>query len=112
MNTAETLPAPFDLAAVMANLQNEQFLHVPVALLQVKEGFNHRRYFDEAALNDLAEDIRRNRIAQPLVIRPNEDKTVFYIIAGERRYRAAQIAGLTNVPCIVRLVSEAEAYAI
>ena len=55
--------------------------------------------FDEKALNELAESIKQHGIIQPLVLRPLGDK--FEIIAGERRYKAATLAGLSNVPGIV-----------
>ncbi len=62
--------------------------------------FQPRLTFDENALRDLASSIKEHGIIQPLVLRKlSEDK--FEIIAGERRYKAAQIAGLENVPAII-----------
>ena len=61
--------------------------------------FQPRISFDEKALNELASSIKQHGIIQPLVVRPLGDK--FEIIAGERRYKAATIAGLTVVPAIV-----------
>ena len=61
--------------------------------------FQPRINFDEKALNELAESIKQHGIIQPLVLRPLGDK--FEIIAGERRYKAATIAGLSTVPAIV-----------
>ncbi len=59
-----------------------------------------RKKFDEASLKDLAQSIKTYGIIQPIIV---EDKDSFYrIIAGERRWRAAKIAGLTEIPCIVR----------
>ena len=59
-----------------------------------------RKKFNEESLNELAESIKTYGIIQPLIVEKNDD---FYrIIAGERRWRAAKIAGLTEVPCIVR----------
>ena len=59
-----------------------------------------RKKFDEASLKDLAQSIKTYGIIQPIIV---EDKDTFYrIIAGERRWRAAKIAGLTEIPCIVR----------
>jgi ParB family chromosome partitioning protein len=65
-----------------------------------------RTTFDEAALQELAESIKQYGIVQPLVASPSGDK--FQIIAGERRWRAAQIAGLKQVPVIVRTTKELE----
>lgn len=61
--------------------------------------FQPRINFDEKALNELAESIKQHGIIQPLVLRPLGDK--FEIIAGERRYKAASLAGLSAVPAIV-----------
>ncbi|MCH5166822.1 MAG: ParB/RepB/Spo0J family partition protein [Erysipelotrichales bacterium] len=61
--------------------------------------FQPRLQFDEASLNELANSIREHGIIQPLVLRRVANK--FEIIAGERRYKAATIAGLTSVPAII-----------
>lgn|SRR5574344_81718 len=61
--------------------------------------FQPRLTFDEKALNELAASIKEHGIIQPLVLRRIGDK--FEIIAGERRYKAATIAGLTEVPAII-----------
>jgi ParB family chromosome partitioning protein len=63
-----------------------------------------RNRFKESALEELAQSIRHNGIIQPLVVRRSGDR--FQIIAGERRWRAAQKAGLHSVPCIVKEVSD------
>lgn len=66
---------------------------------------NPRRYFDEAELQDLAGSIRQHGIVQPVVVRTvGTDR--FEIIAGERRWRAAQLAGLVQIPVIVRDVDD------
>ncbi|MGL4198932.1 MAG: ParB/RepB/Spo0J family partition protein [Allorhizobium sp.] len=66
---------------------------------------NPRRYFDEAELQDLAGSIRQHGIVQPVVVRPvSTDR--YEIIAGERRWRAAQLAGLVQIPVIVRDVDD------
>ncbi|MBR2712983.1 MAG: ParB/RepB/Spo0J family partition protein [Bacilli bacterium] len=61
--------------------------------------FQPRLSFDETALNELAKSIRQHGIIQPLVLRKIGDK--FEIIAGERRYKAAYIAGLSKVPAVI-----------
>lgn len=66
---------------------------------------NPRRYFDENELQDLAASIRQHGIVQPVVVRTVEQNR-FEIIAGERRWRAAQLAGFTEVPVIVRDVDD------
>lgn len=66
---------------------------------------NPRRYFDESELQDLAGSIRQHGIVQPVVVRTRE-KDRFEIIAGERRWRAAQLAGLVGIPVIIRDVDD------
>lgn len=68
---------------------------------------NPRRLFTEADLEDLTQSIREHGIVQPVVVRPAKDSSDRYeLIAGERRWRAAQRAGLTTVPVIIREVDD------
>lgn len=67
---------------------------------------NPRRSFAEEELGDLAQSIREHGIVQPVVVRPTGQDGRHEIIAGERRWRAAQKAGLTEVPVIIRDVSD------
>ena len=67
---------------------------------------NPRRNFAEAELADLAQSIREHGIVQPVVARPAGEAGRFEIIAGERRWRAAQRAGLAQIPVIVRDVND------
>lgn len=68
---------------------------------------NPRRSFAEADLTDLTQSIREHGIVQPVVVRPSPTQSGRYeIIAGERRWRAAQRAGLVEIPVIVREVSD------
>lgn len=68
---------------------------------------NPRRSFGEADLIDLAQSIREHGIVQPVVVRPSPDQSGRYeIVAGERRWRAAQRAGLAELPVIVRDVDD------
>ena len=66
-----------------------------------------RRLFDEEALDELATSIRELGVVQPLTLRLSDDGD-YQIIAGERRWRAAKMAGLTTVPAYVRTVSDSE----
>jgi len=68
-----------------------------------------RKVFDEAKLEELAQSIRSEGLIQPLVVRERPDGG-FCLIAGERRWRAAQRAGLHEVPVVVRNVSPAQAF--
>ncbi len=68
---------------------------------------NPRRLFTEADLEDLTQSIRKHGIVQPVVVRPVEGSPDRYeLIAGERRWRAAQRAGITTVPVIIREVND------
>src|SRR5262245_12248980 len=66
-----------------------------------------RQTFDPQALDELAASIRASGILQPLVVRPRGNQ--YEILVGERRWRAAQRAGLLRVPVIVREATDAEA---
>ncbi len=74
-----------------------------VKLISIEEivpnRFQPRQIFGEKELNELADSIKEHGIIQPLIVRPLGDK--YEIIAGERRYKAASIAGLYNIPVIV-----------
>ena len=59
-----------------------------------------RKTFDDAELQHLAQTIRESGLLQPIVVYRTEDPTRYRIIAGERRYRAAKLAGLSAVPCL------------
>lgn len=70
--------------------------------------YQPRTRMDEGALNELAESIRSQGVMQPILVRPlsGKDRGRYEIIAGERRFRAAQMAGLTEVPVLVREVAD------
>lgn len=67
--------------------------------------YQPRTIFDKDALNELSQSIRENGIIQPMVVRPSLNGK-YEIVAGERRYKAACLAGLQKVPCIVQDYSD------
>jgi ParB family chromosome partitioning protein len=67
-----------------------------------------RREFDEAQLKDLAESIQRHGVLQPIIVVRSDSRNGYKIIAGERRWRAAQAAKLSHIPAIVRSLEELE----
>ena len=67
-----------------------------------------RKQFDEAALADLAASIEQHGVLQPLLVRPLPGGG-YQLVAGERRWRASRMAGLTEVPVIVREMTDREA---
>lgn len=70
--------------------------------------YQPRRHFDEARLSELADSIRENGLVQPIVVSPDGDG--YELIAGERRLRAAKLAGLDHVPAIVRKINDKERF--
>jgi ParB family chromosome partitioning protein len=85
---------------------------IPIEWVQ-PGAFQPRRRFDEDAIKGLADSIRERGILQPLMVRPVEgERNAYEIIAGERRWRAAQLVGLHEVPVIVRPLSDREALEI
>lgn len=77
--------------------------------LLVPGSYQPRKLFDDANLNELADSIKAQGVIQPLIVRRIADK--FEIIAGERRWRAAKIAGLICVPAIIRNIDDTTALA-
>jgi ParB family chromosome partitioning protein len=88
----------------------EHLRRIPLEYLQ-RGKYQPRRDFDQAALEELAESIRAQGVMQPIVVRPIDEKR-FEIIAGERRWRASQIAGVDKIPAVVREVSDEAAIAM
>lgn len=83
----------------MNNIQMEsQILQVPIEDI-IPNRFQPRLSFDDASLADLASSIKQHGIIQPLVLRRKNDK--YEIIAGERRFKAAKMAGLVSVPAVI-----------
>ena len=79
-----------------------------LAIDQIHESTtNPRRTFDEAKLCELAESIKHNGLIQPITVRPNNQG--FEIVAGARRYRAAQLAELFSVPARIVEIDDAKA---
>jgi ParB family transcriptional regulator, chromosome partitioning protein len=84
---------------------------VPVAFLKPNR-FQPRRVFKEEELRELADSIKEKGILQPILVRPTGKADAFEIVAGERRWRAAQLAKVHEVPVVVREFTDAEALEI
>lgn len=79
-----------------------------LAINSIRPGrYQPRKFFDPVALDELAQTLTSQGVLQPLTVRPIEGE-YFEIIAGERRWRAAKIAGLTHVPCILKNYNDKE----
>lgn len=77
---------------------------------KIKPGrYQPRRAFDETAIDELAQSIRGQGMLQPILVRPLGDGSTYEIVAGERRWRAAQRAQLHEIPVIIRTLSDQEA---
>ncbi len=88
----------------------EELRDLPLESLQPGK-HQPRRHFDAAALESLAESIRSQGVVQPIVARP-AGANRYEIVAGERRWRAAKLAGLKTVPVVVRALDERTAMAV
>jgi len=97
-------------ASVKIETLDGEMRHLPVEFL-TRGRYQPRRDMDPESLEELASSIRAQGIMQPIVVRPIE-KERFEIIAGERRWRAAQLAELDQVPVIIRDVSDDAAIAM
>lgn len=104
------------LAALMSDFQSDRddgaIRILPITRLG-PGGSQPRQSIADDELEDLAASVRAHGVLQPLVVRANAgDPDRFEIIAGERRWRAAQLAGLHDIPAIVRSLSDEDALAI
>jgi ParB family chromosome partitioning protein len=95
----------------MTMVQNEDELR-EIAIDLIRRGpWQPRTHFDEAALNELADSISSQGVVQPIVVRASVDNS-YEIVAGERRWRAAQIAGLQQVPAVIKHFDDQTAAAV
>lgn len=92
------------------NVPEELLQKLTINLLQPGK-YQPRTSMDQASLTELSESIKAQGVMQPILVRPIDDGR-FEIIAGERRWRAAQIAGLTEVPVLIREVADESALAM
>ena len=88
-----------------------QLRELPIDLIE-RGRFQPRQHMAPEALEELTQSVRARGVVQPIVVRPSEDGERFEIIAGERRWRAAQAAGLAEIPAVVRDVPDDAALAI
>lgn len=89
----------------------ERVVVKPIPLVQISPNPDQpRKIFNEKELSELADSIKENGVLQPIILRTVKGKTYLYeIVAGERRYRAAQIAGLSEIPALVKTLSDKNA---
>ena len=95
---------------VAAELPEEALQNLEISQLQPGK-YQPRTNMDPVALAELAESIKAQGVMQPILVRPISDNQ-YKIIAGERRWRAAQLAGLSDVPALIRKVADESALAM
>jgi ParB family transcriptional regulator, chromosome partitioning protein len=87
-----------------------------IALLDVEalhpNSYQPRKYFPQESLDELCESIKSQGVLQPVLVRPGKNHGLYELIAGERRWRAAKLAGLREIPALVRDVSDRESLAL
>ncbi len=94
------------IGALLGQSELSETLVQEIPIAQIRPNpFQPRRQFDEESLRELAESIRQMGVIQPIIVR-QESAEDYVLVAGERRLRAAQMAGLTAIPAIVRSPSE------
>lgn len=94
------IPQATEASAKAAELVTLESIHLPLQ--------QPRRYFDAQKLQSLVQSVKEYGILEPLLVRPKDDKH-YELVAGERRYRAAKEVGLTQIPVVIRQLSESEA---
>lgn len=85
-------------------MKKQELKEIPINQIHVRD--NYRKTFRDKSLKELAQSIKENGIIEPIIVRANNSG--FEIIAGERRFRASQIAGLVTMPAIVREIGDAD----
>jgi len=110
-NQTQSTPSEEGLIKNDTPAKDHSFLKIPLDLLE-RGRYQPRHDMDPESLEELAESIKQQGIIQPIIVRPIGDKTRYEIIAGERRWRAAQLAGLNEVPAILRDISDESAIAM
>ena len=108
--TAETASDAESINREVRATDDAGLKHLPVDLVQ-RGRYQPRKDIEPESLQELADSIRVQGVMQPIVVRPISDER-FEIIAGERRWRATQLAGLDTIPALVRDVPDEAAIAM
>jgi len=99
--------APAETTTEQVQGRTNGLRELPIELVQ-SNTLNPRKVFNEDDLDDLVRSVAEKGILQPVVVRPVDDGQHYQIVAGERRWRAAQKAGLHHIPALVRELSDKE----
>lgn len=115
--TTTTTDIPSPRSQAIDRALSEKFEHVPIELIR-PSATNPRHHFDDGYLADLANSVRERGVLQPILVRPLPPTTAkgtghlsnrYEIVAGECRYRASKLAGLTHLPTVIRAYSDEQA---
>ncbi|WP_405402527.1 ParB/RepB/Spo0J family partition protein [Paracoccus sp. Ld10] len=102
------LMADMDMGDAASSASNRERMVIPIEQITANPD-QPRRSFDPDALEELAASLRQRGVLQPLIVRPHpQDKDLYQIVAGERRWRAGQMAQLHEMPVIIREMSDTE----
>lgn len=104
LGASKTLTKPEIDQTISQELSQETLKHLPVDLLQ-RGKYQPRHDMHSEALEELAQSISKQGVMQPIIVRPLKGNK-YEIIAGERRWRASQLAGLETIPAIIRDVAD------
>lgn len=100
----DSSPAAGEAAAAARSGARE----IPIEQLKPNP-YQPRKHFQKEALDELAQSIREKGVLQPLLVRRGKEAGAYEIIAGERRWRAAQVAKLHSVPVVIKEISDRDA---
>lgn len=92
-------------------INTEGTIKIPVANIKPNK-YQSREKFDESQLKTLADSILEHGLAQPITVRPSNENGTYELVMGERRWRAAILAGLSEIPAIIKPLSEKECFVI
>jgi ParB family transcriptional regulator, chromosome partitioning protein len=108
---APVLASPGGAAKAAPTTSGDAVQHVAIGAIRPLPG-QPRRHFDETAIAELADSIALRGLLQPVIVRRAPDGEGYQLVAGERRWRAAQRAGLHQIPALVRDLDDAATYEI
>ncbi|MBJ7437937.1 MAG: ParB/RepB/Spo0J family partition protein [Sphingopyxis sp.] len=108
---AQVLATSGSAAKTAASVSGDAVQHVPLGSIRPLPG-QPRRHFDDNAISELADSIGLRGLLQPIIVRRAPDGDGYQLVAGERRWRAAQRAGLHQIPALVRELDDAATYEI
>lgn len=94
----------------MTTSPKDRMDNIPAEQIKIQPDFNPRRFFDSTEFQELVSSVQENGIIQPIVVRPINGKTnEYWVVAGERRFRAANEAKLSTIPVVIKELTNAEA---